>query len=847
MCIVAKDFTLNISECSSSGIISTTDNYGGGGIIGYRAFQQIENGTITVSDCYSTGIMNAQAGGIFGKQGGQEMVSGSISVSDCYSTGELSGQYSGGIFGSLGGVLMSGGSISVSECYSTGELSGQYSGGIFGDGGYQMSGGSISVSDCYSTGELSGTSSGGIFGPDGGYQMSDGSISVSDCYSTGIISGQFSGGIFGTFGGYQMSGGSISVSDCYSTGELSGESVGGIVGRSFCDSMNNQSILNTIKNCYSTGNITNKESGGICAGYLASNAVNGKLSVENCYSLGKIEGEDSGGIIGSNSGFNPDTSNVVIELKNSYSIGSVTGNNAGGIYGPNKTIGSETNCISSNNNTWSDTQAVSTLQTNSSSWIDISSSTNVPWLLKSFDAPIYSPDNLTNNTLSGNIYYSNGGLFNDTSVIDYTYTLLKVNNSYTIPSGISINTTNGQITFNDLSNATYTVQTLVGEKFTINTVVSYKHYQINTYTLTLSPFSTNLFYSTSKNTKLSITLNGFGSNISYVISQEPSYGTLKLNQNNSYTYTPLENYLGNDFFTYYVKDNQNNSNVSTVNISVLDPNQQPNVNPNNTFYGSKSLPNNVSNNNSAFGVNVLEENNVGYQNTGVGANTLNKNQNGINNSAFGFNALENNVNGNRNCGVGAFTLRNNVDENNNIAIGFKSGTQMDYGSNNILIGVESNVINANAFNQILIGTNTSPSSDNIFQCGNKNTTSIDPSKTNQTDLGSSNYRYKTIYSVNAVNVASDRNLKENIQTCDLGLDFINSIIPVSYNKHDKTHYGVLAQDIEKNVNKEIIYEKDINNKYHVKYSELLMPIIYSLQEISNENKKIRNVLMNINK
>jgi len=57
----------------------------------------------------------------------------------------------------------------------------------------------------------------------------------------------------------------------------------------------------------------------------------------------------------------------------------------------------------------------------------------------------------------------------------------------------------------------------------------------------------------------------------------------------------------------------------------------------------------------------------------------------------------------------------------------------------------------------------------------------------------------------------------------------------------------LAQDIEKNVNKEIIYEKDINNKYHVKYSELLMPIIHSLQEISNENKKIRNVLMNINK
>jgi len=514
MCIFAKNFTLEILECSSSGNISTTVNLGGGGITGYRAFQEIENATITMSDCYSNGIINANAGGIFGQQSFQEMVNGRIFIFNCYSTGNISGQNSGGIFGIFGCYQMSGGSINVSGCYSTGDLSGDFSGGIFGNrGGYKMSGGDITVFVCYSTGKVEGIESGGIFGYGGGYemsdgdiivsncysigiisgqysggifgrevgyQMSDGSITVSNCYSTGIISGQYSGGIFGFNGGYQMSGGSITVSNCYSTGELSGESVGGIVGRSFCDSMNNSSILNTIKNCYSIGNITNEESGGICAGFLASNALIGKLSIENCYSLGKIEGEKSGGIIGSNSGFNADMVTVFIELKNSYSVGSVTGTNAGGIYGPNISIGEEINCIAQENDTWVDENATSTIGTSSTAWIDLTNSDGTPWVLNSYNAILYNPDNITTKSLN---YTTNPGLFTDSIIppITYTYQLITVNNNYTIPSGITIDSTSGEINYINLFKNDYDTKVITGQSITANGFNTYEHYEINNF------------------------------------------------------------------------------------------------------------------------------------------------------------------------------------------------------------------------------------------------------------------------------------------------------------------------------------------------------------------------------
>jgi len=47
-----------------------------------------------------------------------------------------------------------------------------------------------------------------------------------------------------------------------------------------------------------------------------------------------------------------------------------------------------------------------------------------------------------------------------------------------------------------------------------------------------------------------------------------SHGTLTLNSNGSFAYTPLANYVGSDSFTYRASDGTNNSNIATVTVTV---------------------------------------------------------------------------------------------------------------------------------------------------------------------------------------------------------------------------------------------------------------------------------------
>src|SRR5262249_27212888 len=57
----------------------------------------------------------------------------------------------------------------------------------------------------------------------------------------------------------------------------------------------------------------------------------------------------------------------------------------------------------------------------------------------------------------------------------------------------------------------------------------------------------------------------------------PSHGTLTLNANGSFTYTPASNYNGPDSFTYKASDGSLTSNVATVSITVIPVNDPPTV------------------------------------------------------------------------------------------------------------------------------------------------------------------------------------------------------------------------------------------------------------------------------
>ena len=76
---------------------------------------------------------------------------------------------------------------------------------------------------------------------------------------------------------------------------------------------------------------------------------------------------------------------------------------------------------------------------------------------------------------------------------------------------------------------------------------------------------------------------------------------------------------------------------------------------------------------------------------------------------------------------------------------------------------------------------------------------IRPSPDNTYDLGGSTLRWDDVFATNGTIQTSDVTLKENIETTDLGLDFVNDLNPIEFTWIDggvRTHLGFSAQDIK---------------------------------------------------
>lgn len=91
-------------------------------------------------------------------------------------------------------------------------------------------------------------------------------------------------------------------------------------------------------------------------------------------------------------------------------------------------------------------------------------------------------------------------------------------------------------------------------------------------------------YTTAEDTPLTVAAPGVLANdtdidadsLTAVIATQPQHGTLTLNANGSFTYTPALNYNGPDSFTYYANDGTVNSNAAaTVTITVTEVNDLP--------------------------------------------------------------------------------------------------------------------------------------------------------------------------------------------------------------------------------------------------------------------------------
>ena len=90
-------------------------------------------------------------------------------------------------------------------------------------------------------------------------------------------------------------------------------------------------------------------------------------------------------------------------------------------------------------------------------------------------------------------------------------------------------------------------------------------------------------YSTNEDTPLTVTAPGVlgndtdvdGDALTAILVAGPSHGSLALNGNGSFTYTPGANYNGSDAFTYKANDGQADSNVATVSLTVNPVNDAP--------------------------------------------------------------------------------------------------------------------------------------------------------------------------------------------------------------------------------------------------------------------------------
>ena len=136
-----------------------------------------------------------------------------------------------------------------------------------------------------------------------------------------------------------------------------------------------------------------------------------------------------------------------------------------------------------------------------------------------------------------------------------------------------------------------------------------------------------------------------------------------------------------------------------------------------------------------------------------------------------------------------------------------------------------------------------------------------------TNLGTGSYRWGQIYSTSSSISTSDRTLKNNIQSSDLGLEFIKKLNPVSYKFNDgtsgRTHYGLISQDVEtvltnlgktgvdfggfckdKNTRVETIPDEngemidvqieEEGDTYSLRYEEFIGPLVKAIQELTTK-------------
>ena len=282
-------------------------------------------------------------------------------------------------------------------------------------------------------------------------------------------------------------------------------------------------------------------------------------------------------------------------------------------------------------------------------------------------------------------------------------------------------------------------------------------------------------------------------------------------------------------------------------------------------------------NNLAIGNDALKVVYTGSENTAIGRNSLWLN-NGERNIALGYRALDTLIAGNDNIGIGANVMPRCTNGTEMVIIGNEANAVFEDGRGVTAVGFGANQFMTRGDFNTAIG-HFSMYTDTIIE----NVTALGHGayfggSDNLVRLG--NFQVTHIGGYAAWSNLSDRRFKKNIKEDVKGLSFINALRPVSYNmdsdayvqwqedvtgvtmpwnleslakKDARVQYGFLAQEVEQAANNLGFDFSGVNapqsekDHYTVSYATFTVPLVKAVQELSEENEKLKAELDNTNR
>lgn len=308
----------------------------------------------------------------------------------------------------------------------------------------------------------------------------------------------------------------------------------------------------------------------------------------------------------------------------------------------------------------------------------------------------------------------------------------------------------------------------------------------------------------------------------------------------------------------------------------------PTLEANSLSYGNMTLEgltigrgaetDNTAISNTAFGVGALNNNLTtsptdGIFNTAVGYYALNANTVGYNNIAIGRNAGLTNTTGFANIWLGARSGDTGTNIQNCVNIGFATASGVTSGGSDVNIGNAAGskaVAGASGSNNVNVGrdagkTDSSQAHATCTIVGGQTGPLTVAALANYVGLGYDIHSFAASNKVRIGNASiatahvqvaftatSDQKFKKNVRDLDLGVSFLNTLRPVSYertNGNETEELGLIAQEVEAVLPRPLgLLDRDVDGTYGLRKDDLIAVLIKAVQELSAEVETLKTKL-----